>query len=96
MQNHPPLDFSESQRTYEEACRYIVAGTTQAKMPDLYIEGEYPIHTGTPAHRHTGTPAGRATDLEFLVSQEADAIVKEEGIEVLSYAPLQALWRSTN
>ena len=88
MQNHPPLDFSESQRTYEEACRYIVAGTTQAKMPDLYIEGEYPIHTGT--------PAGRATDLEFLVSQEADAIVKEEGIEVLSYAPLQALWRSTN
>ena len=59
MQNHPPLDFSESQRTYEEACRYIVAGTTQAKMPDLYIEGEYPIHTGTPAHRHTGTPARR-------------------------------------
>lgn len=46
MQDYPPLNLSESQRTYDQACKHIIAGTTQAKMPTLYIDGEYPIYAG--------------------------------------------------
>ena len=42
----------------------------------------------------TDTPAGRQTDLDFLVSEAARAIVEEEGIEILSYRPLQEVWKS--
>jgi len=41
----------------------------------------------------TGTPEGRSTDLEFLISKEAISIVQDEGIEILSYEPLQRLWQ---
>jgi hypothetical protein len=40
----------------------------------------------------TGTPEGRRATLNFVTSEEARAIVSEEGIELLSYEPLQRLW----
>jgi predicted glycoside hydrolase/deacetylase ChbG (UPF0249 family) len=36
----------------------------------------------------------RSTDLEFLLSPEARAIIEEEGIVLLSYQPLQAVWQA--
>jgi hypothetical protein len=35
----------------------------------------------------------RQTDFDFLMSQEAKAIVKEEGIILLDYRALQVVWR---
>lgn len=37
----------------------------------------------------------RQTDLDFLVSEEARAIIQQEGITLLSYKPLQDVWRET-
>lgn len=39
-----PRSFAESERLYEEACRLVVGGTTQAKTPENYIPGAYPIY----------------------------------------------------
>jgi predicted glycoside hydrolase/deacetylase ChbG (UPF0249 family) len=36
----------------------------------------------------------RQTDFDFLMSQEAQDMVKAEGIILLDYRPLQALWRA--
>jgi chitin disaccharide deacetylase len=36
----------------------------------------------------------RQTDFEFLMSSEAQEIILQEGIILLSYKPLQALWQS--
>ncbi len=36
----------------------------------------------------------RPTDLEFLISQEARAIIEQEGIVLLSYKPLQDVWQA--
>jgi glutamate-1-semialdehyde 2,1-aminomutase len=44
--------FAESERLYAEACKFVVGGTTQAKSPDNYIPGAYPIYVakGRDAH----------------------------------------------
>jgi predicted glycoside hydrolase/deacetylase ChbG (UPF0249 family) len=36
----------------------------------------------------------RQTDFDFLVSPEAGALIRQEGITLLSYAPLQAAWQA--
>ncbi len=33
------------------------------------------------------------TDLDFLISREARSIIEQEGIVLLSYKPLQQVWR---
>lgn len=58
---------------------------------------EWAVHPGrdTAAARALD-PGGwqvRETDLDFLVSAEAREIIAQEGIILLSYAPLQAVWR---
>ena len=35
----------------------------------------------------------RPTDFDFLISQEARSIIEQEGIVLLSYKPLQQVWR---
>ena len=55
------------------------------------------------AHPALGTPEVQAydpvgwrahpTDLDFLISQEAREIIKQEGIVLLSYQPLQQVWQ---
>jgi hypothetical protein len=37
----------------------------------------------------------RRTDFDFMVSAEARAIIQQEGITLLSYKPLQDVWRAT-
>jgi hypothetical protein len=36
----------------------------------------------------------RTTDFAFLISQEAHQIIKQEGIVLLSYKPLQEVWQT--
>jgi predicted glycoside hydrolase/deacetylase ChbG (UPF0249 family) len=36
----------------------------------------------------------RQTDFEFVISAEARAIIQQEGITLLSYKPLQAVWQA--
>ncbi|MEO8288492.1 MAG: polysaccharide deacetylase family protein [Chloroflexota bacterium] len=38
----------------------------------------------------------RQTDLDFLLSDEARVVIREEGIIVLSYEPLQAVWQANS
>jgi hypothetical protein len=58
---------------------------------------EWAVHPGLDnAELQTIEPDGkqvRQTDFDFLMSQEAQTIVKAEGIILLDYRPLQALWR---
>lgn len=37
----------------------------------------------------------RQADLDFLVSAEAREVIEHEGITLLSYTPLQAVWQNT-
>ena len=57
---------------------------------------EWAVHPGLGnAELQAIQPAGlavRQTDFDFLVSQTAQDIVKEEGIILLDYGPLQAAW----
>jgi hypothetical protein len=36
----------------------------------------------------------RRTDFDFLVSPRAREIIEEEGVVLVSYEPLQTVWRS--
>jgi predicted glycoside hydrolase/deacetylase ChbG (UPF0249 family) len=57
---------------------------------------EWAIHPGLDnAELQAIEPDGkhiRQTDFEFLVSQQAKVLIKEEGILLLDYRPLQAVW----
>ena len=44
MSSRVPLDFSESERLYAEACKEIVGGTVQGKSPKNYLPNAYPIY----------------------------------------------------
>jgi predicted glycoside hydrolase/deacetylase ChbG (UPF0249 family) len=58
---------------------------------------EWAVHPGLDsAELLTIEPGGnhfRQTDFDFLVSAEARALIRQEGITLLSYAPLQAAWQ---
>jgi hypothetical protein len=57
---------------------------------------EWAVHPGLDtAELQTIEPDGkqvRQTDFDFLMSQEAQNMVKAEGIILLDYRPLQAVW----
>jgi chitin disaccharide deacetylase len=59
---------------------------------------EWAVHPGLDnAELRAIEPNGkrvRQTDFDFLISQEAQDIVKEEGIILLDYRPLQMVWSS--
>jgi predicted glycoside hydrolase/deacetylase ChbG (UPF0249 family) len=40
-------------------------------------------------------PRERQTDVDFLISAEARALIQQEGITLLSYKPLQAVWQAS-
>ena len=52
MPTQSALRFAESDRLFTEALSLVVGGTTQAKSPDNYIPGAYPIYAarGRGAH----------------------------------------------
>ena len=62
---------------------------------------EWVLHPGlgTPElQTQTVEPEGwsvRHTDFDFAISTEARAIIEQEGIILLSYQPLQAVWQES-
>jgi predicted glycoside hydrolase/deacetylase ChbG (UPF0249 family) len=44
---------------------------------------------------HSDGARRRQTDFDFMVSEEARAIIQQEGITLLNYKPLQEVWRDT-
>ncbi len=61
---------------------------------------EWAVHPGlaTPDLRTSQPTLAqiRQTDYDFLVSQAAQDVVREEGIILMDYRPLQAVWRSAS
>ena len=80
------LDPIEKSARYAQMLRELPAGLS-----------EWAVHPGldTPellAIEHEGRHF-RQADYDFLMSQEASDIVKEEGIILLDYRPLQSIWK---
>ena len=88
---HPPADkpvaFAKLLRELPEGVSEwafhpaVVTPELQAIMVDPRIPGV------------TAVPADRQSDFDFITSDEAAAIVAEEGIELITYADLQPFWR---
>jgi predicted glycoside hydrolase/deacetylase ChbG (UPF0249 family) len=80
------LDPVDKSARYAQMLRELPAGLS-----------EWAVHPGLDnAELLAIDPKGkhvRQTDFDFLMSQEAKDIVKEEGIILLDYRPLQAVWR---
>ena len=82
------LDPVEKSARYAQMLRELPAGLS-----------EWAVHPGldTPellAIEHEGRHF-RQADYDFLMSQEASDIVKEEGIILLDYRPLQNIWKGS-
>ena len=81
------LDVEGKSTRYAALLRALPAGLT-----------EWAVHPGLgSADAQAIDPDGwrvRQTDLEFLTSPWAREIVQEEGIVLISYEPLQAVWQS--
>jgi predicted glycoside hydrolase/deacetylase ChbG (UPF0249 family) len=79
------LDPVDKSARYDQMLRELPAGLSEwAVHPGLDNAELLAIE---PDGRHI-----RQTDFDFLMSQEAQDIVKEEGIILLDYRPLQAAW----
>jgi hypothetical protein len=79
------LDLVDKSARYGQLLRELPVGLS-----------EWAVHPGLgnaelQAIQPDGTQV-RQTDFDFLMSQEAQDIVKEEGIILLDYRPLQAVW----
>ena len=80
------LDTANKSARYAQMLRDLPAGLS-----------EWAVHPGldTPEFRVIEPDAPvRQTDFEFVMSSEARAIIEQEGIVLLGYAPLQAAWLS--
>src|SRR5918993_3497294 len=81
------LDVEGKSTRYAALLRALPAGLT-----------EWAVHPGLgSADAQAIDPngwRGRQTDLEFLTFPRARGIVQEEGIVLISYEPLQAVWQS--
>jgi predicted glycoside hydrolase/deacetylase ChbG (UPF0249 family) len=79
------LDLVDKSARYGQLLRELPVGLS-----------EWAVHPGlSNAELHAIQPGGvqvRQTDFDFLMSQTAQDIVKEEGIILLDYRPLQAVW----
>ena len=82
------LDPVDKLARYAQLLRQLPAGLS-----------EWAVHPGLDnAELSAIEPGGkhsRRLDFDFLLSQEAEDIVKEEGIILLDYRVLQAIWRET-
>jgi chitin disaccharide deacetylase len=79
------VSLAEKPACYARMLRELPAGLS-----------EWAVHPGLddPASRALN-PRGwrvRRTDLDFLVSPQAREVIREEGIVLLGYAPLQGIW----
>ena len=82
------LDPVDKSAQYAQRLRELPAGLS-----------EWAVHPGLDNAELLAIEAdslhGRQADFDFLMSQEAKDIVKEEGIILLDYRALQAVWRGT-
>src|SRR5690606_14008178 len=88
--DHPLMD-SDSVDTNHKSASY--AQMLRELPPGL---SEWAVHPGIDAaEMRTLEPElpVRQTDYDFVMSDEAQAIIAAEGIILLDYKPLQALWR---
>jgi hypothetical protein len=79
------LDTTDKAAGYARLLRELPAGLS-----------EWAVHPGLGNAELKALGVGwevRQTDFEFLVSPAAQEIVETEGIVLLDYRPLQALWR---
>lgn len=80
------LDTVDKAPRYEQMLRELPAGLS-----------EWAVHPGLgDAELQAIEPDGwqvRQTDLEFLVSDQAREVIRQEVIAVLSYEPLQRVWQ---
>lgn len=72
---------------YAQLLRELPQGLTEWAVHPAVEDAE--LLTLEPEGKHV-----RQTDLDFLMSVEARQIIAEEGIILLSYAPLQQAWRA--
>jgi chitin disaccharide deacetylase len=83
------LNLVDKSARYAQLLRELPAGLS-----------EWAIHPGLDnAELRAIDPDGshiRQADFDFLISPEAQEIVKEEGIILFDYRALQAVWRGTN
>jgi predicted glycoside hydrolase/deacetylase ChbG (UPF0249 family) len=60
---------------------------------------EWAVHPGLDSSELLAIEPGgshiRQTDFDFLISEQAKALVREEGITLLDYRALQAVWKAT-
>lgn len=82
------LDTLDRTDSYARLLRALPAGLS-----------EWAVHPGLDtAELRAIEPGGRRirqTDFDFLMSQQAKAIVEEEGLILLDYRALQAVWQAT-
>ena len=80
------LDLVEKSAWYARALRELPSGLS-----------EWAVHPalGTPEMQAIEPESWqvRSTDFDFLISQKAREIIEQEGIVLLSYKPLQQVWR---
>jgi hypothetical protein len=80
------LDIVDKPARYTQLLRELPAGLSEwAVHPGL---DSPELLTIEPDSNHF-----RQTDFDFLMSTEAREIIAQEGITLLSYAPLQAAWQ---
>jgi predicted glycoside hydrolase/deacetylase ChbG (UPF0249 family) len=80
------LELDDKSARYAQMLRELPVGLS-----------EWAVHPGLGNDESQAIDPGgwrvRRTDYEFLMSPQAREIIQQEGIEVLDYRPLQAMWR---
>jgi len=83
------LDTADKSARYMQLLRELPAGLSEWALHPGLDNAELLTIEGDSKHV-------RQMDFDFLMSPEAQAIVKEEGIILLDYRPLQAVWQETS
>ena len=82
---HPGVDTVGKSARYAQMLRDLPVGLSEwAVHPGLGTVESQAIDDGWPVRR---------ADFDFLMSSEARELIRQEGIIVLSYKPLQEVWR---
>ena len=82
------LDTADKSARYMQLLRELSAGLSEWAVHPGLDNAELLAIEGDSKHV-------RQMDFDFLMSPEAQAIVKEEGIILLDYRPLQAIWQGS-
>lgn len=82
------LDLDDKPAQYAKLLRELPAGLS-----------EWAIHPGLGDEKARAIDPGwrvRRTDYEFLTSPEARELIRQEGITVIDYRPIQKAWSQTD